>query len=234
MECRWSSVGRSLIEFDLRLIPASAVIDSAKLYLFSSAAYRSNTLPNGHSSQSHANTSSLYRILAPWDEAAVTWNNQPLIATNVSAPLPQSATINQNYVLDLQGDVANMVANPSTNYGWMLKMNNENYYAGMFFYSSDNTTQAIAPKLVVKYNTCVATDASEVKISDVVKLQGFPNPSVNGKFELSKNVDGVVYDSQGNLISTVANSNLLDLSGRISGVYVLKTNNGEILKVEIK
>lgn len=57
----------------------------------------------------------------------------------------------------------------------------------------------------------------------------FPNPSSNGVFQLSKNINWVVYDLVGHLVSK-GKGQEIDLSLEEKGVYILKAN-GKTIKV---
>ncbi len=142
---------RSLLAFDLSALPSDAVVSSSVLTLYANNGIEGT----GHSNLSHSNASKLYRITEKWDELGVTWANQPAINSVASGVLAQNTTAFQNYSIDLTNDVADMVTNPSANNGWLLKMDNENYYAGLFFHSSDNADALKAPKLEISYKSCV-------------------------------------------------------------------------------
>jgi hypothetical protein len=137
---------RSLLKFDLATLGSAVNVTSAKLKLFAFKSFE-----NGHTNLTSSNASSLYRVTSAWDEKLVTWNNQPTVAPTVSAALAQSTTPLQNYTLDVTNDVSSMVGNPSTNYGWLIKMNTEQTYAGLFFHSSDSPTSESRPELIVDY-----------------------------------------------------------------------------------
>lgn len=57
---------------------------------------------------------------------------------------------------DLRTIVQNMVNNPSTNYGFMLKLQTEATYRDMLFASSDNADSTLWPELIVTYESCNA------------------------------------------------------------------------------
>ncbi len=65
------------------------------------------------------------------------------------------------------------------------------------------------------------------------RLSVMPNPSL-GKFKLSSPVSGVIYNSLGMKIEEIRDSKAIDLSQRPVGVYLLKTIEGEALKLIIE
>ena len=69
---------RSLIQFDLSSIPSNATVTSSTLSLYGEA-----TVFEGDPLGDISNVS-LYKILSPWNEGSVTWNNQP---TTDASPL---------------------------------------------------------------------------------------------------------------------------------------------------
>ena len=76
----WTNSGtavnqRSLINFDLSVIPLNAIIQSASLFLY--VDMNLNTFPGGHQQLSGSNESIIERITDNWNESSVTWNIQP-------------------------------------------------------------------------------------------------------------------------------------------------------------
>jgi len=146
----WTAQGnffieRSLIFFDLTSIPANSTIISAELSL------STNLTSGNYQLDAGQNTSYLLRVLNPWNESTVTWNNQPAFSMANPVILPQSTSNTQHYYVDVTAHVADMVLNPSTNYGWMFKLQTEALYRCLDFASSDNDTASWRPKLTVVY-----------------------------------------------------------------------------------
>jgi RHS repeat-associated protein len=137
---------RSLIQFDLSIIPKNAIITSATLTLYGVA----------HNNSGQTNTGVLQRCINYWDEGTVTWNNQPSTTGSGQISLSASTSATQNYVIDVQKSIQDMVKNPSRNFGWILKLNGESTAAtsALSFASSDYTaTSGITPKLEITYTT---------------------------------------------------------------------------------
>lgn len=138
---------RSLFKFDLTAIPNEAVVESAKLSLYSY-----NSLGNGsHSTFSGSNECYIQRIASNWDELAVTWNNQPSISTVNQVILPESINETQDYLdINVTMLVKDQITN--SNYGFMFKVVTEEHYRQMIFGASDNPDESLHPKLVVFYS----------------------------------------------------------------------------------
>ncbi len=140
------SMIRSLIEFNLTSIPISATVIDARLSLYFNPT-------SGEGTHSGSNAAYLRRITAAWDEAIVTWNNQPPATTVNQISLVATASSTQDHLnINVTAVVQDMVSNPATNFGWMLCLQNEAVYRKLILASSDNTNAALRPKLVVTYN----------------------------------------------------------------------------------
>jgi hypothetical protein len=141
---------REILKFDLSSIPANATIVSANLYLYS---YPAPTVNGNFVDANYGtnNTLLIQQVTANWSAATVKWSNQPATTTTNQVI---AATTTQSQ-LDLNLDVKNMIASmvsSSANYGFMLKLQNENIYTSRIFVSSHNTTHTTKyPKLVVVY-----------------------------------------------------------------------------------
>jgi hypothetical protein len=139
---RAMGICRSYLQFNVDLIPENAVILSARvgLYYFYNAP--------GTSVQIGA-----YPVLGAWTETGVTWNNQPTCSSSVQDTHLLPATISNNfhywYITDLvtgwwNGSVPNL--------GVVLQSTNEPGWEGWVgFYSSERSTTAQRPKLVITY-----------------------------------------------------------------------------------
>lgn len=150
--CAWTnqsnpSTTRAIVEFDINTIPSGVTIVNASLELF----HYTSPFNTGHSNMSGPADGWLERITQPWTENTVTWNNQPATTTlnrvNVVAPF----SMNQNYILDVTQLVRDMLNNPASSYGFMLKLQTESYYRSLLFASSDMNNPVFHPKLTVEY-----------------------------------------------------------------------------------
>lgn len=144
---------RNLIKFDLSSIPSTATIVSANLYLYS---YPPPTL-NGNFQDANFgsdNTMLVQRVSSSWsptDPNKTSWFNQPSSDTTHQAIAPSTTQSQLDLNLNVTGMVRTMVIN-NTNYGFLLKLQNEVTYTSRIFVSSHNTTYTTKyPKLVVTY-----------------------------------------------------------------------------------
>jgi hypothetical protein len=154
----WTYVGgglppgatRSLIQFDLSVIPTNATIQSAQLSLYND--FHAPNNGGDHASLTGSNKSQIHFIKSAWDEFQVTWGNQPSFENSLTVPLAESISANQDYLdIDITEFTKIWHEDPSTNHGILLKLVTEQYYRLLLFASSDNEDQTLHPKLVVKY-----------------------------------------------------------------------------------
>jgi len=139
-------VSRAVFKFDMSSIPANAIIMSASLQLFGDLNWSQSPTTGGPN-----NSGFLYRITSPWSENSVTWNTQPSTTNSDQVIIPGSLNNAQNYTLNVTTMVQNMFAT-STNYGFMLRMQDEiNYYLSLMFASSDNAIPSQIPILSITY-----------------------------------------------------------------------------------
>jgi len=151
----WTSGGvfyiaRGLLQFDLSSIPTGATVSSATLSLYNDP----TAVQTGgqHSTLSGSNTAYISKVNAAWDQSTVTWSNQPTTSTANQATIPMSTSNNEDYTnLDVTALVADMVKNPSSNYGMMISLVTEVQYRSLVFASSNHSNAAKRPKLVVNY-----------------------------------------------------------------------------------
>lgn len=169
---------RSVIDFNLKQIPESAIITSAKLSLY---AWDSNDYSLGlHWFSDGSNASWLERVTNSWSESTVTWNNQPSTTPANRVNLLQSTSQTQNYLdIDVTQLVQDMVDKPDSSFGFMLKLQTEDGMRRMNFCSSDHLNNVYHPKLVVAYTLSSNTPSEIVnpKLQDV-QFSIYPNPAI--------------------------------------------------------
>lgn len=143
-------VARSIIDFPLDNIPQGSTIHKAILTL-----YADTTNPVspkfGHSTLGGPNDWVIKKVIVPWNINIVTWNNQP--ATDNADTLLMAASISgdQRYDIDITKFIKERYANPTSHYGYLLKLNNETPYRSIAFCSSNHQYQQLAPELKVEY-----------------------------------------------------------------------------------
>lgn len=150
---------RSYLKFaGLSAIPQNATIISVKLSLYGVTTSLSSPQGNSYYPGSPYNSFGtnecwIKRVTGDWNEATLTWNNQPAATELNRVAIPASTSQWGYNVIDL--DVTNMVKemvnNANSNFGFVLMHQIEQYYRSVTFGSSDNDDPAKRPKLVVVY-----------------------------------------------------------------------------------
>jgi hypothetical protein len=148
----WTSNGdivyvRAAFGFDLSSIPKTATIQGATLSLYSSHTPQDGDLINANSGPN--NSMVVQEVTQSWIAANVHWNAQP--STTTLNQILISAT-NQSF-LDLTLDASAIVTDmfQNNNYGFLIKLQNEQPFNSRIFCSSYNTDATKHPKLVVVY-----------------------------------------------------------------------------------
>jgi hypothetical protein len=202
--------GRGIFAFDLSSIPQGAIITSARLSLFANTVSENG---NGIAMQGD-NASVLQRVITNWNENTVTWNNAPATTTQNQVTLSVSTSSFQSYPnIDVKNLVQDMVSNPSTSFGFLIKHVNETFYKSMIFASSDFADASKWPEITIEYevlntlplvrntfcrgsSTNVSYTSSQMPVGNVFSVQlsdvlgDFSNPIVIG--QLSSTVSGSI------------------------------------------
>ncbi len=134
---------RSLIEFNLTVIPAQTVIKRATLSLYF-LSYQNITEHTGD------NAFTISQITRKWNEDSVCWSNQPT-TINLNVVVPKSWLSYQSYTIDISTIAQDMINHPSDNHGFMLKLVDEFPFRSVVLASSDYSVSSKRPKLVVYY-----------------------------------------------------------------------------------
>jgi hypothetical protein len=139
---------RELLKFDLSSIPSSATIISANLLIYSDTIPLNGNLINPNSGSN--NTMLLQQVAIDWSPTAVNWFNQPAVSTNnqITIPTTTSSTLNLN--IDVTAIVSSQISN-NTNYGFLMRLQNEVTYNSRIFCSSRYSDASRHPKLVIYY-----------------------------------------------------------------------------------
>jgi hypothetical protein len=228
-------LGRSLMQFDLSAIAATAQIDSAFLFL-----YVNMNAPNGIAglpTYGSTNAGYLRRITQSWNDQSVTWNTQPATTVQDQVLIPASTSTSEDYILDVKNLVQVSVQNPATSFGFMIMEQDEiNYYNCLIFGSSDSPDMNIHPKLKVCF-TDVFTGTAEAGTSGVVI---YPNPFTDSftirdnshvirKFQLFNTMGALVFSLPDNSAATVS----VDAAEITPGLYFARilTDKGSVVRM---
>ncbi|MCD6459414.1 DNRLRE domain-containing protein [bacterium] len=129
-----------LIEFDISVLPEDVIIYNAVLELYVRAV------------NSVHYPMSAYKIVSPWDEMTVTWNNKPSL--DMSAGVLNSGGIPAQYTWaewDITDFVNEWHSGISPNYGVGV-VSMTNYSQAYLFWTSDYSTDTLRPKLTITYD----------------------------------------------------------------------------------
>lgn len=143
---------RTVFKLDVSSIPAGTLISSARLKLYAKTNYP-YAIP-GQPTYGSGNTGLLQKITEYWQPDTITWNSQPPIDEISQKVLPASTNTAQNYEIDITDFVQAWVNHPDSNYGMLFRMQDEQHYKSLIFYSADMTTPpSLRPQLTICSNT---------------------------------------------------------------------------------
>ncbi|MBL7202255.1 MAG: PPC domain-containing protein [Anaerolineae bacterium] len=140
---------RALFRFVLSSLPSEAVVDSA---------YFQANLTETPSAPPTVLNIGAFRITSGWDEAGVTWSNQP-----TAVPIGRVTGVGvlpQFYSWEVTSLVRALVSDPGINYGIELRSQAEGT-ADWRGFSSREAASAYRPQLVVQHHLPLCTDAQE-------------------------------------------------------------------------
>ncbi|UXX81389.1 DNRLRE domain-containing protein [Reichenbachiella carrageenanivorans] len=149
----WTAEGgsdyfRSLMRIDCSAVPEGSVITNATITFRTDPSW---TYVYAHnSSYTSSNEVYLEKITSAWGETSVTWNNQPSTTTSGRVFVPESTSQYETRVINITGLVQDFVNNPTTNFGFMMKMVNETTYCARNYGSSEHTSYA--PVVSITYS----------------------------------------------------------------------------------
>ncbi len=235
---------RGLVAFDLSAIPADAQIVKAELNLFNN-----DRSVNISGKQIGKNQATLTPVTEAWEEASVTWANQPRAAAASAVTLAKSTDRQQHYLdIDVTEHVREMHADPEANHGWLLRLLEEKRYRSLIFASSDHEDASLRPMLSVSYqlpvsnNAAANANANTLGTANDINMSAFPNPfsdQLAVTFELTEaaEVSITLHDKAGRLVQHIdygmqeAGNHMKRLlplrSFYANGMYVLNVQVGE-------
>ncbi len=133
---------RSLIEFDLSSIPSESIVESATLKVFGIQ----------HNPLTRSNASWLQLVTSSWHEDTVTWNSRPTSETTGQVSLPGSTSSTEDYEIDITDFVQDWISGEVSNYGLILRLQDEIKWTHLVFGSSDYSDQAKHPMLEIIFD----------------------------------------------------------------------------------
>ena len=211
---------RSLIWFDLSKIPANTRINTAKLNLYGMVSPSEGPTSN----LSGDNSFSLYRVTDSWNPNSVTWNTMPSYDASSAVYVDGGSTTYSVKNLDVTAMVKAMVS--SGKYGFLAKLNTEEYYRRVVFGSSRNPDSTLRPQLILELEDTSSSGILPV-MAEKENVSIYPNPSAGiFTFETSSAdaFDLTVCDLMGKIISSKASvhsGDKLDLTMYRKGVYFI-------------
>lgn len=232
---------RNLIEFNIKQIPANTKVQKATLSLY---AWDNDQKEFGqHSTLSGPNTCILHRVTSPWLENEVTWNKHPEYTEENQVIIPSSVFPTQNYPdIDVTQLVEDMLANPRTSFGFLLKLQTEEYYRMMNFCSSDHSNPKLRPKLTVYFKYQGETNDPQVSGIQGIDYKNnfliYPNPATNQlQIESKQDIsfDIKVYNLNGILIDEFTNTDAIthyDITKYPAGVYLFSFISYELISYQ--
>jgi chitodextrinase len=172
-----NNIMRAFVRFDLASVPGDMIVRQAtfSIYAWDAAGLRGST-----------GFYNIQPLTRDWSETQITW---ALASTGVSwttpggdflstpdGSSPKQSVVNVWYPFDCTARVQSWLAGTSTNYGWCVKVDNENRHNQDRFYSGDSGNSTYRPKLVLSdLATPVTGDVdgdSHVDVTDVLYLAG--------------------------------------------------------------
>ena len=139
---------RGAFKFNLSTIPASATILTAKLTLYSNPTPLNGDQINANSGPN--NSIYISRITGAWTSATINWFTQPPVSATDQISIAHTTQSLLDLVdVDVKNQVAAMVS--GSNYGFMIRLQNETIYNIRDFCSSRYSNAAKHPKLVITY-----------------------------------------------------------------------------------
>lgn len=145
------NINRIAIEFDLSAIPSNVTIDSAfiGLYFDPTSTYRAINPEDNYGDDAFV----IERIIEPWQENTITWNNQPATTTDNQVYVPDDPNDREkNFMINVTQLVKDSREKPDSSYGFMVKYADESIYKITYFTSSEYPDKSKRPMLKVYFH----------------------------------------------------------------------------------
>lgn len=218
-----SVIVQSLIEFDLSEIPSESSITAAYLSLY---AWNSNLSSGSHSQLSGSNDFFLERVTSDWQEMDVCWNLRPTTTEENHVLIAGTDDPAKDYEnIDVTQLVQDMIDNPESSFGFMIRLQNEEYYRRINFCSSDHEDATRWPKLKVCYSPNTQSTEQLNKSGIVIS----PNPTTGSIIVQTDHFTGMAYirifNYLGKEIKKLKTNNQItqiDLSDIPAGYYFMR------------
>ncbi len=226
--------GRGLLQFDLSTIPVGAIITNARISLF--AAPQPLVSLAGFPPMNGNNQSLLQRVTSAWNEGTVTWNTAPTITTTNQVVLTQSISSTQNYLnIDVKNMVQDMINNPASSFGFLLRLSTESFYTSMIFASSDNSNANLWPEITIEYTLPFTITTLPLSQSNYCRgSSATVSYTVSTSFNLGNVFTAQLSSSSGSFASPVNIGSVSSLtSGTISIVMPLSTAFGTGYRIRV-
>jgi hypothetical protein len=229
---------RSFFKFDLSDIPEGKEIETAYLSLYGNEDPQGAT--DAHSTIDGSNESYICRVIEPWEEYTIVWNNQPAWTDDDQVLLPGSLSSSEDYInYNITEIIRYQYKNPAGNFGMVMFNKIKQPHRSMTFLSSDHWISGERPKLTVIYK-----DAQSVGEESRPQFTLYPNPAKNrisikldDNFQGNENINVVISDLIGNNLFS-ANFKGYDIPDEVdisllpSGIYFVRIQSGEQIAVK--
>ncbi len=187
-------IDRIFLDFNLDTIVDVDNLISAKLNLYY---HYLNVGQDIEQTQYGDNFSVIRRVITPWEEDKITWNNQPQATEEDQLILPPSTNLRQDFLgINVTTLVKDILNKPDSSFGFMIKIYKEETYRRIAFASSDHPDPDKWPELVLEVNC------------DSLTTAGFDKSIENGMYrftDTSHNASSWYWDFGDGYFSTVQN-----------------------------
>jgi len=163
---------RSYIAFDLSDIRRRDLL-SAELILANNP---EGTSDGEHQPWSGPNRAFIRRVITPWTEQEISWDNQPSYTDYHQVLMPASVNGHQTYHVDVTELLRDMLYRfPDRSHGFVILLEEESHYRALVFATSDYPVEEKRPKLILRF--AGATPVKRVRATAPMDLTVYPNPA---------------------------------------------------------